>query len=243
VRVYRLDHPARSFHPGDRTEPRGRFHFFESTSGERVPVLYAAEGENAAISESVFHDLPVGGGGARPVIPESRLAAYGLARLRAHRDLLLVELHGFGLRRLDLRAENLTDTGPEEYLNTVKWAAALHRAVPEADGLVWMSRQFNAEEAVVLFGDRVGEADLDEVAASRPLSSGRGREVVDRAANASVPGIESQPKQRSRNSSSRQGAQLSKATFMRWSSESNSACPPPASTLRIASSRRSISSC
>lgn len=184
VRVYRLDHPPRSFHPGEGTAPRGRFHFFESTSSERIAVLYAAEGEDAAISETVFHDLPVGGDAGRPVIPESRLAAYGLVRLRACRDLRLVELHGFGLRRLDLRAENLTDTGPEEYPNTVKWAAALHRAVPEADGLVWMSRQFNAEKALVLFGDRIGDTDLDEVSSPFPLSTGPGRRLVDRAANA-----------------------------------------------------------
>lgn len=184
VRVYHLDHPARSFNPGESTEPRGRFHFFESTSGERIAILYAAEAEDAAIAETVFHDLPVGGDAGRPVVPESRLAAYGVVRLRARRDLVLVELHGFGLRRLGLRAENLTDTGPEEYPKTVKWAAALHRAVPEADGLVWMSRQFNAEEALVLFGDRIGDAQLDELAPPLPLSAGPGRRAVDRAANA-----------------------------------------------------------
>jgi hypothetical protein len=149
----------------------------------RVPVFYAAEGADAAISETVFHDLPVSAA-ERAVVPESRLAAYGLAHVRARRDLTLIELHGHGLRRLDVRAENLTDTGPEEYPRTVQWARALHAAVPEADGLVWMSRQFNSERAVVLFGDRIDETDLEVVVPGIPLRTGPGRAIVDRAANA-----------------------------------------------------------
>lgn len=183
ARVYHLDYPPRTFNPGVRTEPCGRFHFFESASGVRVPVFYAAEGEDAAISETVFHDLPVGTG-QRAVVPESKVGAYGLVHVRPRRDLTLVELHGHGLRRLNLRPENLTDTGPEEYPRTVPWARALHAAVPEADGLAWMSRQFNSEQTIVLFGDRVDEMDLEVVVPGVPLRTGHGRAIVDRAANA-----------------------------------------------------------
>lgn len=204
ARVYHLDYPPLIFNPGkpgnpgkseERTEPCGRFHFFDDDAGGRVPVLYAAEGQDAAISETVFHDLPVdpeytgasnaaGAAPARAVVPESRLAAYGLVFLRPRRELTLIELHGHGLRRLGLRARNLTDTVPEEYPRTVRWARALHAAVPEADGLVWMSRQFNSEKAVVLFGNRTGQADLEIVVPGVPLRTGPGRAVVDRAANA-----------------------------------------------------------
>ncbi|TVP56829.1 MAG: RES domain-containing protein [Gemmatimonadales bacterium] len=184
VRVYHRDYRPESFNPGVRTEPLGRFHFFDDERGRRVPVLYTAEGEDAAISETVFRDLPVGS--REPaVVPESLLAFYGLVRLRARRDLALVELHGHGLRRLGLRPGSLTGTGPEGYPRTVEWARALHGALPEADGLVWMSRQFNSERAIMLFGDRAEEVDLERLGPGVPLRTGPGRVILDRAANAS----------------------------------------------------------
>lgn len=182
-RVYHLDYPPKSFNPGTRTEPCGRFHFFEADDGSRVPVLYAAAAVDAAISETVFHDLPVSPN-QPAVVTESRLSKYGLVIIRALRDLTLIELYGHGLRQLGLRPENLTSTGPGEYPRTVRWARALHAAVPEADGLVWMSRQFNAEQALILFGDRVQEADLEVIVEGVPLRTGAGRAFVNHAANA-----------------------------------------------------------
>lgn len=179
LRVHNLDHPPNRFNPGERTEPRGRFHFFEDVGGARVPVLYGAKGEDAAIAETVFHDARLG---PDAVVPERRLARLGLARLRPRRDLHLVELLGHGLRRLGLRARNLTDTDAIAYPRTVAWARALHAALPDIDGLLWMSRQFNAENALVLYGDRVAETDLEVVARPQPLFTGAGRHVVEVAA-------------------------------------------------------------
>jgi hypothetical protein len=146
-----------------------------------VPVLYGAEGEDAAISETMFHDAPMGHG--RAFVPAQRLEDTALGWLRARRDLLLVELLGHGLRRLGLRPENLTATEADQYERTVPWAEAVHRAFPDIDGLIWMSRQFNAERALVLFGDRVTAGDLEAVGPAMPLRVGPGREIVDRAAN------------------------------------------------------------
>ncbi len=47
-----------------------------------------------------------------------------------------------------------------------------------------MSRQFNAARAIVLFGDRISVGTLEVVAPPLPLRLGRGRDLVDRAANA-----------------------------------------------------------
>ncbi len=183
VRAYRLAYGPTRFNPGIRTEAAGRFPFFEGPGGQRVPVLYGAEGYDAAISETIFHDLPVGV--REPaVVPESLVAAYGLVRLRPRRDLSLVELVGHGLRRLGLRPGSVTDTGPEAYSRTVAWAQALHRTLNDVDGLVWMSRQFNAERSLVLFGDRVEEDDLEPLEPGVVLRTGPGRAVLDRAANA-----------------------------------------------------------
>jgi 16S rRNA C1402 (ribose-2'-O) methylase RsmI len=62
------------------------------------------------------------------------------------------------------------------------WAAALHRAAPEADGLVWVARAHDQARARVLFGDRVGRADLAPDDAGLPLIVGPGRALVEDAA-------------------------------------------------------------
>jgi hypothetical protein len=47
-----------------------------------------------------------------------------------------------------------------------------------------MSRGFNAQRALVLFGDRVAAVDLEPVPETRePLAAGPGRERLERAAN------------------------------------------------------------
>lgn len=168
ARVYDLNYAATAFNPGTRTAAVGRFHFFRDARGQRVPVLYGAEAEDAAISETVFHDAPVGHG--RAFVPASRLQDKTLGWVRPRRDLVLVELH-------------LTDTEIDQYQRTVRWAEALHHSIPNADGLLWMSRQFNAEKALVLFGHRVAEAELEPIGPAMPLEVGPGREMLDRAAN------------------------------------------------------------
>jgi hypothetical protein len=187
VRVFDLGYSGTSFNPGSRAQPPtgiaplGRFHFFPDSRGNRVPILYAAEGRDAAVSETVFHDAPVGRG--KPVVPESRLKNKGLVQVMPQRDLVLVELFGHGLRRLGLRPESLTSTDAAQYARTVLWAEALHSALADVDGFVWMSRQFNAEKAIVLFGDRVAETDLHSDGTPVPLEVGEGRRVVESAAN------------------------------------------------------------
>jgi hypothetical protein len=183
VRVFTNVHAPDAFNPG-RGSPTasGRFHFFADRAGRVVPVLYGADQEDGAIAETVFHDVPVAGPGR--VVRASRLDALSLTVLRPTRDLRLVQLLGHGLRRLGIRATNLTDTEASEYQRTVAWARALHDALPRVDGLLWMSRQFNAARALVLFGDRVAPGALAVAEPPLPLSLGRGRSLVDRAANA-----------------------------------------------------------
>ncbi|HEX9986536.1 MAG TPA: hypothetical protein VGF69_24980 [Thermoanaerobaculia bacterium] len=98
------------------------------------------------------------------------------------RDLKLIELYGYGLQTLNLTAEDLTATAASEYPATVLWAKALHAAVPEADGIVWMSRQFNTSKAMMLFGDRVESGALTSLEV-HPLASGEGLDLLRHCAN------------------------------------------------------------
>lgn len=189
IRVASLRRPPTAFNPGTSPpEPRGRFHAFANAQGRVVPVLYGASEADGAIAETVFHDVPVRGAGR--MVFASRLVPLALVTLCPVRDLTLVELHGHGLRRLEVAATNLTDTDPTTYPHTVAWARALHEALPQVDGLVWMSRQCNSTRAVVLFGDRVPEAALRVVDGPLPLAVGAGRMAVDAAANAAGIAIE-----------------------------------------------------
>lgn len=176
IRVHRLRFRPTKFNPGG-TGAQGRFHFFEDAAGQVVPILYGADANAAAIAETVFRDIRSGGVLLRP-----RLAGLALAELRSIRDLRLIELLGYGLKRLDLHPYELTSTDPTEYAGTIAWAKALHEATPDADGLVWMSHQFNTRRALMLFGDRVAESDLT-AGSSLPLTFGAGFDIVERCAN------------------------------------------------------------
>lgn len=181
VRVFSHAYPPNAFNPGKGGGVRGRFHFFTDHAGVVVPAMYGSDHEDGAISETVFHDVPIRG--PDRVVLESRLAALSIVTLTPARDLRLAELLGFGLQRFQLRPDELTSTDSLEYPATVAWAQALHATVPDLDGLVWMSRQFNAAKALVLFGDRVDARDLALPAPPLPLAIGPGRAKVDDAAN------------------------------------------------------------
>jgi hypothetical protein len=181
IRVFNHDYAPNAFNPGEGGGVRGRFHFFVGGRGFVVPVMYGSEVDDGAIAETVFHDVPIRGAGR--IVLESRLAKLSIVILSPVRDLRIVELFGFGLERLGLRPEELTSTEAAAYPGTADWARALHGAFGDVDGLVWMSRRFNAAKAVVLFGDRVSFADLAVRAPPIPLAFGPGRIQLDDAAN------------------------------------------------------------
>jgi hypothetical protein len=102
--------------------------------------------------------------------------------IAARRDLTLIQLHSHGLPRLGISRAELIDSEAESYARTVAWAAALHARLPEADGLIWVSRRFDTSFALVLFGDRVARADLEVVDPPIPLFLGAGFAEVQRIA-------------------------------------------------------------
>lgn len=121
-----------------------------------MPVLYAADTAQAALAESLLHDIPVSGG----YLTWDDYSQVVMGRLRLTRDLRLACLRGLGLRKLGVQASQVTDTDATEYPRTVAWAQSAHDA--GYDGVAWTSRLCNDSRAVVLFGDRAADAvDLD----------------------------------------------------------------------------------
>ena len=79
-------------------------------------------------------------------------------------------------------AEDIFQCGVEEYSQTQRWASWLRSQVPTADGIVWVSRQYNLGRCLVLFADRCGRS-LKLEGKVVPLygsPSSAERQVVDR---------------------------------------------------------------
>lgn len=164
TRVFDNKRTVNDFNPGIGS--RTRFAFFGRPP---VPVLYAAESEEAAICESILHDVPPGRGSVLYDEIERRVSASMIVA----RDLRMVSLMGDDLRVLGTEAKHVTGTLPSAYPRTVKWAEAAHDS--GYDGVVWMSNRRNTDRAYVLFGDRVAQADLrPEPSSGRIYAAGDG---------------------------------------------------------------------
>jgi hypothetical protein len=149
IRVHNVKFGATEFNPGFG---EGRFHPLNETGGKTVATLYGSNTLDGALSETVFHDVPVSG--ALKLIRQSKLVPMLATTISPLRDLTLIQLRGFGLKKLGVTRIDLIDSDANQYGTTRRWAAAL-RLRSAADGLTWMSRQHDASEALVLFGDRV----------------------------------------------------------------------------------------
>ena len=131
-----------------------------------MPTLYGAGTLDGALAETIFRDVPVRGYRG---IPLSVLIPLLASTIQCRRPLRLIDLRGFGLQRLGVSRRELIDSNTRHYSLTRAWAASLYRAVDDADGMVWVARQHDMSEAVILFGTRVDRDDLEVIAAPRSL--------------------------------------------------------------------------
>ena len=150
--------------------------------GAIVPTLYGADLVKGALSESVFHDVPIRGKGRR--IQRKALVTMLRSTVIPKRDLRLVRLHSDGLKRLEVTHAELIESSSRQYPRTAAWGQALYD-LGDYDGLVWLSRQFNTSYAVMLWGDRVKrrkDIDVDEANSPLPLFWGAGFDEVQQLA-------------------------------------------------------------
>ncbi|HLE84603.1 MAG TPA: RES family NAD+ phosphorylase [Thermoanaerobaculia bacterium] len=171
---------ATEFNPG--LGAGGRFHFIVDEAGHSIPALYAAQTHAAALSETVFHDVPI-----RPKedrrVGRRKLEGRMLSEIQTRRGIRLVELHHPGLGRLNLEPREITDTDPSEYERTRAWSQALHDAGGPA-GLVWISRLHNTDKGYTFFGDRVSSDAFEATSDPLPLWLGPGLNLVYELAEA-----------------------------------------------------------
>jgi len=177
VRCHDSTFGATEFNPG---LGQGRFHPFKDSEGDVVPTLYGASTLEGALSESVFHNVPIRGSGR--AIRHSALLPLLVSGLAPDRDLRLAQLHGFGLGRLGVQRAELIDSEARHYPRTAAWAAAIQAWRGEVDGMVWVSRLHDTTFALILFGDRVARGNLRVVQPPVSIFQGEGFAEVQRAA-------------------------------------------------------------
>lgn len=142
-----------------------------------VPTLYGSETLDGALSETLFHTVPLGGPDRR--VRLSRFDPWLLSRLSPRRDLRLADLRDRALARLDITREELIESPASTYPETAGWASALYHCPLEPDGLVWNARQGDQDPALILFQrGRVKRQDLSIEQRPIPLAVGPGLELA-----------------------------------------------------------------
>ena len=157
----------------------GRFRPFDDDR-RVVPTIYGADVFEGALSESVFHDVPVRGGSRKVLAHRLRPVVRNV--FAPKEPLKLVALTSRGLARLGLHRTELIDTPPDAYPFTARWASALYAHETRPHGLLWVSRQYDESYAVVLFEPRVPRDTLEVVDVPLPLGGDPGLGMVRTAA-------------------------------------------------------------
>jgi hypothetical protein len=178
LRVHAIGRSADAFNRGAGRP--SRFGPLHRGDGRPVPTLYAATTVAGALSETVFHDVQYRGRGKRILV--SRLSGLALSTLNVTIPIRVALVAGLGLRRLGVRRRELIEGGPGTYAATAAWANALYACPTAPAGLLWVSRQDDTANALVIFGDRVASGSLTPVSRPVPLDAGPGLALVDDAA-------------------------------------------------------------
>lgn len=135
-----------------------RFAPIRTVAGECVPSLYAASMLDAAIFETVFHDVPANAGCKS--LPILAAMARSHSVLQVSRAVTLASLFAPDLKKMRLTRDQLIATSPVSYAQTAAWAAAIHAQHDDVQGLVWTSNQSDPDRAYLFFGDRISAGDL-----------------------------------------------------------------------------------
>ena len=114
-----------------------RFAPIQDAQGECVPTLYAADSVEAAIYETILHDVPLAA--SRKSAPRHAVEDRRHSSLVVRRTLRLASLRAPDLMKWGLTPATLIGTMPTQYQRTARWAKAIHDQFAEVDGLVWTS--------------------------------------------------------------------------------------------------------
>ncbi|UXJ50095.1 RES family NAD+ phosphorylase [Pseudomonas citronellolis] len=146
------------FNPG--LKGNARFSPIQDADEKPISTLYGGSTFDCAAMETVFHDVPHTAG--TKIYDKGKLMNQLHSQLVPTQPLQLVDLRSVALRKLGVTRKQLIDTEKDQYPKTRSWAVALHDQCPDAQGLLWTSRQDDSAQAIMLFGDRVKPGVLEQ---------------------------------------------------------------------------------
>ena len=156
-RIYHGGYGFAEFNPGKGR--RTRFAPFYDVSGNPIPSLYATSSLPSAIHETIFHNIPAND--KKKIIRMQDIHVQIHAKFRVKRTLNLVGLRNPSLNNWGIKQTDLIGSSSKLYRETALWAEAIYNDFPEADGLIWTSRQCDPDDAILFFGGRVDEDDFE----------------------------------------------------------------------------------
>ncbi|NKC01884.1 MAG: RES domain-containing protein [Pseudomonadales bacterium] len=137
-----------------------RFAPIHDINGNCIPSLYAGSSLEAALFETVFHDVPPKA--KLKTVARSRVDVMSHTTLVTNRQIVLAKLRRPDLSKWRVSRRDLIESTAKFYSQTYLWAEAIHHQFPHIDGLVWTSNQCDPDDAYLFYGDRVFESDFTE---------------------------------------------------------------------------------
>lgn len=175
-RVHPKKYQADQYNPS--AVGNARFSPIKDTGGAVIPTIYAAETLAAALMETVFHDVP-SAPGLKSVDESLKLDPNTHCELLTSQDMRLAVLHGAALRALGIKEGELIHSAAADYVETQKWAMAIHAQHPDVQGLVWISKQCSPDKAYIFFGDRCPKPTFTVSVAHPDLHDAHCKSVID----------------------------------------------------------------
>ena len=164
-RIHKGAYQGNEFNPCKGGETR--FAPIYDSSENCIPTLYASATIEAAIYESILHDVTLDSDVKS--VPFSTVGAYQHSVLRVRRTLRVASLRAPDLLKWGVSQSALIRCSAAHYRTTARWASSIHDQFDDIDGLLWTSNLCDPDSAIVLFGDRVKSSDCT-VTDSRDIS-------------------------------------------------------------------------
>jgi RES domain len=175
LRVYHRDHGPQGFNP---TAGSARFRPVRTAKGAVVPTAYGAADIETALAETLLRGVDALAAGSRRRLFLKEVSGIEMAVLVPRRDISLARFRGQGLTRLKLRRSDVIDCESTRYPYTAEWAQAVFDCPIDVGGIVWTSKQSDAERAVMLWEGAVDPRDLLPDGPPAALDTGSGLEMV-----------------------------------------------------------------
>lgn len=153
-RIHASRFTATEFNPG---LGNSRFAPF-MIGGAYVPTAYGATSLDCAIFETIFHEIDPAA--AFKTVYWSELETLSYSTVALTRDVDVAKLFSADLLKWGLERSQLIDTPKSTYSHTQAWSPAIHGDAQAPHGMIWTSKRYDEDKALMLFGDRVLAGDL-----------------------------------------------------------------------------------